>query len=437
MMSDAAGESAAEPTGESAAEPVLVEEPVAVETAPPQRHRARSITATVLGILAVLVLTVGIGAVWAKVTVLRSDRVAELVNDAIAQPEVQQALATYLADSAATAADLESALRNVLPDALDRFAPSIAAGAESAVERVLERVLSTEQFQQIVTTVVEKAHAEAMRVLRGDGLPGGINVENGKVSLNTLPLLTQALTALQSATGLFSNVEIPQLSAGGDPAEQEAELEAAFGRDLPAGFGQLVVYQSDTVAKAQESVQNAQRLFVIAKRALLAVILLSVVLVAATILVAPRRARAVLVLALGTTAAMVILRSAVRAVVNQAPDLTDRPGAKAAIRSILGGASESLLRLSGLVLLVSIVTVIGMLLLRHWRRSDLILVAAVALGALTTAAVGVGSWGLIAGLVVGIAVPFVARWLWPGRAAPPPPAAPEPAEAVVAPAGAT
>jgi hypothetical protein len=438
MTTDAADKSVAKPTGQSVPDPRLVEEPVAVETAPlPPRHRARSITATVLGILAVLVLTIGIAAVWAKVTVLRSDRVAELVNDAIAQPEVQQALATYLADSAATAANLESALRNALPDTLDRFAPSIAAGAESAVERVLARVLGSEQAQQIVTTVVEQAHAKAMNLLRGDGLPGGINVENGEVSINTLPLLTQALTALQSATGLFNDVEIPQLSASGDPAEQEAELEAAFGRDLPDGFGQLVVYQSDTVAKAQESVQNAQRLFVIAKRALLAVIILSVVLIGATILVAPRRARAVLVLALGTTAAMVTLRSAVRAVVNQAPDLTHRPGAKAAIRAILGGASESLLRLSGVVLLVSIVTVLVVLLLRRWRRDDLVLVAAVMLGALTTAAVGVGSWGLIAGLVVGIAVPFVMRWLWPGRAAPPPPAAPEPAEAIVTPAGAT
>jgi hypothetical protein len=432
MTSDATGDAGTEPTRESAAEPVLVEEPVAGETAPPPpRHRARSTTAAVLGILAVLVLTVTIVAVWAKATVLRSERVAALVGDAVAEPDVQQGLATYLADAATQGVDLEAALRNALPDALDRFAPSIAAGAEAAVERGLERVLATDQFQQIVRTVVERAHARALSLLQGDGIAHGINVANGQISLNTLPLITRALTELQSATGLFSNVQIPQLSPDGEPDQQVAQLESALGRDLPDDFGQLVVYQSDSVAKAQESVKTAQRILVLAQRAVWALLLLSIVLIAATILVAARRARAVLVLALGTTAALVILRSAVRAVVNQAPDLAKRPGAKAAIRAILGGASESLLRLTGVVLLVSIVTVVVVLLLRRWRRSDLILVAAVVLGALTTAAIGVGSGGLIVGLVVGIAVPFVARWLWPGRPAPPAAPAAPPVPAVL------
>lgn len=433
MTTDAAGESAAEPE-------VTVAEPVAMDDAgalPPQRHRARSIIASVLGVLAVLVLLVTTIAVWAKATVLRSEPVADMATEAIAQPEVQQGLATYLSTAAADAVDIETALRDVLPDALDRFAPSIAAGAEAAVQRVLERVIATDQFQRIMRTAVERAHARAMRLLQGDGIADGVNVADGQVTLNLLPLLTSALTELQSATGLFANVQIPELSADGDPTQQIAELESALGRDLPDDFGQLAVYRSDSVARAEESVKTAQRMLVLAKRAVWALLLLAVVLIAATILVAARRLRAVLALALGTTAAFVVLRSATRAAVDQAPDLARRPGGKAAIRAILDVASESLLRLSGVVLLIAIVTVIVMLFVRHWRRGDIVLVAAVMLGALTTAAVGVGSWGLLAGLVVGIAVPFVARWLWPGRPAPPPPEAPTPAEAAVAPAGAT
>jgi hypothetical protein len=151
----------------------------------------------------------------------------------------------------------------------------------------------------------------------------------------------------------------------------------------------------------------------LAERALWLLAVVTVVLIAASILVAARRGRAVLVVALGTAATLVLVRSSARAVVDAAPDLTDNPGAKAAIEAFLGNASESLLRVTGVVLLVAFMTVVVTLLVGHWRRDDLVLTAAVAVGAITTAAIGVGSWGLVIGLAVGIAVPFVVNWLSP------------------------
>jgi hypothetical protein len=403
----------------------------------PERHRGRSIGATVLGILAVLVLTVTVVAVWARAIVLRPEPVADLVGDALAEPDVQQGLATYLANAAAESTDLEAKVKSALPAQLSRFAPTITAGAEAAAERVLERVLATPQFEQVARTLVERAHARAMQLLQGDGIGHGINIANGQVTLNTLPLMTGALSALQSATGLFSDKQIPQFQPDGDPQQQIDELSTAVGRDLPKDFGQIVVYQSDTVSNAQESVQTAQRLFVVAKRAVWLLLILSVVLIAATILVAPRRLRAVLVLALGTLAAMVLLRSSLRTVVDQAPSLASGPGAKAAISSIVGGAARSLQRLAGVVLLIAVVAAVVTVFVRRWSRGDLILSAAVVLGAITTAAVGVGSWGIIAGVLVGIATPFVARWLLSllaRRQAPPEAAATE--AAAPAPSGA-
>ena len=377
----------------------------------PEHHRGLSITATVLGILTVIVLTVTTVAVWARAIALRPDPVADLVTDALAEPEVQQALATYLASTAADAADLEGRVKSALPSQLARFAPTIAAGATAGAERVLERVLATPQLEEVVHTLVKRAHARALRVLQGGGLAHGFDVSNGQVTLNTLPLVTGALTALQSETGLFTDFKIPQLDANGDPQQQIKQLSQTVGRNLPADFGQIVVYQADSVAHAQESVKNAQRILTLSKRGVWLLLILSVLLVAATIVVAPRRLRAVLVLSLGTLAAMVLLRSSLRTVVDQAPNLVSGPGAKAATGSIVAGAARSLQRLAGVVLLVAIVASIVVTLVRRCRRSDLILSAAVVLGAITAAAVGVGTWGLIAGLIVGIAVPFVARWV--------------------------
>src|SRR5918993_1100722 len=119
--------------------------------APPARSRARTVVASILGVLAVLLLVVTLIAVWARVTVFRSNVVASLVGDGLDEPEVQTRLA------------------EVLPDQLARFAPAIAGGAETFVERQLQRALSTEEVQDVITTLVERAHARALQVLQGDG----------------------------------------------------------------------------------------------------------------------------------------------------------------------------------------------------------------------------------------------------------------------------
>ena len=192
------------------------------------RRRLRTVITTVLGVLTVIVMVVTVIAVWASVTILQPEPVAELVGDAIAEPEVQTALAAYLADQVATSVDSEARLRELLPDTLDRFAGPIAAGANAAVERALGRVLATPAVQETITTLVERAHDRAMRVLEGDGSVDGVNVSGEEVSINLLPLIGRGLTALQSS-GLLDDVVVPELSADGEPDEQRAALSAALG----------------------------------------------------------------------------------------------------------------------------------------------------------------------------------------------------------------
>jgi hypothetical protein len=389
-------------------------QPTIVDAAPtePRRHRVRSIIAPILGIIAVLVLMVTIVAVWAAATVLRPEPVARLTRAALEEPDVQAGLATYVADQVSAAVDLQGELTNLLPNALDRFAPVIADGVNNAVERALTRVLANEDVQQTLVTLVERTHGRAMDLLRGDGLVDGISVqEGGQVVVNLLPIVGRGLTALQSL-GLFTDVEIPEMTADGDPEQQAAELSTALGRDLPEDFGQLVVYQSDSVGQAQETVQNAQRLLVLAKRALVLLLIATVVLVALTIVVAPRKWRAVLVLGLGTAAAMVVLRSAVRRAVDDAPALAQRPGGRAAIESILGGASTSLIRLAGVVLIAALVAILVALVFRRWARADLVLVAAVVAGTVVFAVLGFSLWALLLGAAIGIGVWLLAGRVW-------------------------
>src|SRR5919106_6104480 len=82
----------------------------------------RSVVAAICGVLAVVALTLALIGVWANATVFNSGEVGEIVSTALADPEVEAGLATWVTDQVFTAVDVESAVSNLLPSNLDRLA---------------------------------------------------------------------------------------------------------------------------------------------------------------------------------------------------------------------------------------------------------------------------------------------------------------------------
>jgi hypothetical protein len=144
------------------------------------------------------------------------------------------------------------------------------------------------------------------------------------------------------------------LAADGEPAQQIAALEAAFGRDLPAEFGQLTVYRSDGLAKAGETVAAAQRALELAKRALLVIVGVTLLAYVAAVIVAVRRARAVLVLSLASVAVMVVARALVHDIVSRAPVVVADPGARATIVATLDSLTSALFTVLTLTIVVGL-----------------------------------------------------------------------------------
>ena len=75
------------------------------------------------------------------------------------------------------------------------------------------------------------------------------------------------------------------------------------------------------------------------------------------------------------TAEMIVNR-----IIDDAPDLVTRPGARVALANILDEATRGLLRLTALIGLLAILAVLVTLFRRNWRGSDLVLVGAVIAG---------------------------------------------------------
>jgi hypothetical protein len=378
--------------------------------------RWRGIASGICGVLAVLFLTLSLVGIWARVTVFDSSKVSDIVADTLDDPTVTSGLATWVTEQVFTALDAEAAVSGILPTSLERFAPTLVAGAQSFVDQGVDRALANADVQQALARAVERAHEALMTLLQGDGLVDGITVTDGAVTVNLLPLVGRGLAIVQGL-GLFDDLQVPELTRAGDPDEQIADLEAATGRDLPDNFGQLTVFESDRLAEAQASVQNAQRMFALFKRATVLLAVLAIVFVAATVLLARDRWHAALLLALGVTVGVVLSRAVVHRILDEAPDLAAQPAGKAAISDILGAATQGLLRLNALVAIVAALAAVLALFQRGWRRDDLVAVGAVALGLSTVAILGISLASLLIGLALGIAiVVFVPRALASRRA---------------------
>ncbi|MET0901676.1 MAG: hypothetical protein ABWZ52_00415 [Acidimicrobiales bacterium] len=312
---------------------------------------ARSILAVLFGIIGVVGVLASVVGVWAHQTVFDSQKVASAVDSALLNPEVNEALATFLSDQLVNAVPLEDLIADRVPAELEPFTPVLVGGVRNVVHEGMTRVLEDGRAREALTALVERAHEAVMRVLEGEGLRDGFTVEGKDIKVNLLPLLSRGLERLQDR-GLLTSVDLPELTADGDPEEQIAQLEEAIDRDLPDDFGQLVVYSSDNVAESQAAVARAQDAFALFRRSIIALILLTVVSLGISAALSTNRRRAAIALALSVVAALAVGRVLVRTVVEEAPNLASKPGGRAALEELVTSLTEGLLRLVSVGLLI-------------------------------------------------------------------------------------
>jgi hypothetical protein len=307
-----------------------------VETPPParQRHVARTVFSIVFGVLGVLGVLVSVLAIWAHQVMFDAGTVSDAVDRTLLEPEVTDALATFLTDQVMAAVDVERLLEEELPDELARLSPVLVGGVRTIVNEALTRVVEADTTREVIVAATERAHARIMNVLEGGRLSDGLTVNGEDVTLNLLPIVSRGLEALQDA-GLLTRVDLPKLDPTDDPADQIAQIEDAIGRPLPDDFGQLVVYESAKIAEAKEAVSRAQQALVLFRRSVVAILILTLGCLVACVALAVRRRRALVAVALGVVAAMGLGRAIVKTVVEEVPSLAVKPGSRAAIRSMV------------------------------------------------------------------------------------------------------
>jgi hypothetical protein len=178
--------------------------------------------------------------------------------------------------------------------------------------------------------------------------------EGGDVSINLLPIIGRAVQFVgDKVPGLLDGRSVPDITYDTPPADARAQLETALGRDLSDTFGVIFLYHADKLAVAQ----NALALF---DKAVIALVVVTLGLIAAALVLSHRRRHTTLQLAVGVVLAMALAIGTARAVRNLVVDSIVDPAAREAtgrvIATVLGSLDEIARTLFFLGLVLAIVT---------------------------------------------------------------------------------
>ncbi len=291
-------------------------------------QRWRKVLVGILAVLACVSLLVSAVGVWAHRTLLNTDSWVAAVGPLAKDPAIIDAVAVTLTNEVMQALDVQKVAENALPPRADFLAQPLSVAAQQFVQKTITQLLSTKQFQDFWVQANRVAHTAAVKILKGETIKG-VSTANGEVTLNLFPMISQALTVVgEKAPGILGGDHIPQLTASIKPDQARAKLSSALGRPLPADFGVITVFKSDQLKLAQEGLKLFNAVIVV-------VLILTVLLFAGTIALAHKRRRAIIGLALGSVAALVVATAIARVIKGQIIGLVGTPQARDAAKATI------------------------------------------------------------------------------------------------------
>ena len=295
-------------------------------------------------------------AVWTHQVALNTDRFTSLVSNAVTEPAVTDPIATRITDQVVDALDVQGRLEARLPDAIKPLAGSLEAAVAERIDARLKIALRDPRLQNALIQTVSFSHAQLVRLLRGE--TENLSIVDGYLTLDAFPVVGAALTELQSMGLIPANVQLPDLSAPDAPEVLAQRLDSALGVTLPPDFGTVRLMPVARLAAAQ----NVVRIFDLV---VIVLIVLSALLVALALWLAPNRRRMLIYLGIGVVIVFLLARLAMNAARNVIIGGIADGDVRGAAQTIV----DSTLRdLRGVTVLIIIATVIVVIAAYLWGR---------------------------------------------------------------------
>lgn len=151
----------------------------------------RGITAWVLVVVAALLFPIALTAFWAQKTLIDTQRYVETVAPLADDTTIQQAVITQVSTTINNQIDASGKVDQILADfpKLQPLAGPITAGLHNLVNTTVDKVVTSDQFSSIWTTVNQRVHDAVIKVLSSDASSGPVTIQGDQVVLDTGDLI--------------------------------------------------------------------------------------------------------------------------------------------------------------------------------------------------------------------------------------------------------
>lgn len=136
---------------------------------------------------------------WMELYVFDTQTYVETVGPLTKDPAVANALSAYATEKLYSSIDLETEIREALPEKASFLAAPLAGQVEVATEKIGTKLISSDQFNSIWIAANQTAHTALMTVLEKPKPEFNTEKERVVFGINISPFLEQIRTRLQSS----------------------------------------------------------------------------------------------------------------------------------------------------------------------------------------------------------------------------------------------
>ena len=204
---------AAAPVAATTSAPVVTS-PKAAKSAD-KGKRWQRIASVVLLVLGFILVPLSAVAIWTHNQLTNTDRYVETVSPLADNEDVQQTVAAVAVNAIFENVNVEKRVADALPKRAKVLAAPVATAARSYATDVTEKLLASDQFQELWDAANRRAHNQLVALLTDDSskAPGSVAIKDGQVKLDLSKVVAQVQAKLVSAGLTFlEGVNVPPVS---------------------------------------------------------------------------------------------------------------------------------------------------------------------------------------------------------------------------------
>jgi hypothetical protein len=175
--------------------------------------RWQRVTSVILLIVGFVLVPLSAVAIWTHNQLTNTDRYVETVGPLAGNQDIQQTVANAVVNAIFNNVNVEQRVKNALPERAQFLGAPIANAAQNYATDATEKLLASQQFQNLWDAANRRAHNQLVALLTDDPskAPGAVSIENGTVSLDLGNVVKQVQGKLvDKGLTFLKNVKVPR-----------------------------------------------------------------------------------------------------------------------------------------------------------------------------------------------------------------------------------